>query len=706
MTALFEQTRSRPADGGDPALRRPAIARTSRRSLGSGVRTRLQRNGRSLLWLLPLLALTAVARAVNLAGTPQRFDDEGTYVAQAYAVLRWGALSHYTYWYDHPPVGWMQIAGYLGATGALDRHSSSVAAGREAMVAAAVISALMLWMLVRRIGFGRPTAALAVTLMAVSPLAVQFQKSVYLDNVATPWLLATFVLLTTRRRSLSAFVGAGLCFAVAVLSKETYLLAAPAVVWVALRSAPRSTRRYGLSLAAAVFALVLSCYGVLALLKGELLPGPGHVSLTDGIAFQLVRRVSSGNVLDPSSLAHQAVAQWLSLDAVLPAAAAIAAVIGLFSTRLRPFAAMYLGLLAVIFRPGYLPVPYVIMLIPFAALLVAGALDLAVTRGLSRVSDRPSGSRQWRWRRGWTAVPAVLAAVAALVVAVPSVVGQYRGLWGSDPDLAAAQAQSWMATNIVPGQKVITDDAFWLDLVRAGQPRQDVVWYYKVDTDPAVGGLAPDGWRDYTWIVSTQSLRQFPATFPIVSDALDHSYVVASFGSGNLRVDVRRVDPQAGTTGAVRAANRAQPGQAAQARRQPTGSQANVNAQVFRQAAAQRAAAGGQLAANTAVRMTGSERKALTSGQVDLRVDILLAQLATTGPVQVVDLPVVPGESPPATARRTFVLTGTPARLATLRAGLSVQRGVFQTTLSTRPNGDLVAVLPLLDPAQQRLLAR
>ena len=700
MTALFEQ--SQPARPGAGAASRLVPVR--REPLPQRVGGRLARNGRSLLWVLPLLTLTAVTRLINLSGTPQRFDDEGTYVAQAYAALKLGALSHYTYWYDHPPVGWLQIAGYFGVTGALDRHSSSVAAGREAMVAAAVISALMLWLLARRIGFGRPTAALAVTLMAVSPLAVQFQKSVYLDNVATPWLLATFVLLSTRRRALSAFIGAGLCFAIAVLSKETYLLAAPAVLWVALRSAPRSTRRYALSLAGAVFALVMSTYLVLALLKGELFPGAGHVSLTDGIAFQLVRRVSSGSVLDSSSLAHQAVAQWLSLDTVLPVVSGIAAVAGLFSRRLRPFAASYLVWVAVVFRPGYLPVPYVIMLIPFAALLTAGALDLAVTRG---ITHSRAGSRTIRWGRGWTAVPALIAAVAALAVAVPSTAAQFRGIWQSKPDAAAAQAQAWLATNVTPGQKVITDDAFWLDLVRSGQPRQDVVWYYKVDTDPAVSGLAPNGWRDYTWLVSTQSLRQFPATFPVVSDALDHSYVVASFGQGDVRVDIRRVDPASGTvSAATTAAIRAQPGSAAQARRQLTAAQVDVNGPVFAQAAAQRATAGKQLAHNRGVVLSSAQRRVLATGQVDVRIDTLLAQLTDTGPVTVADLPTIPGENPPATARRTLVLTGTPTRLATLRAALSAQRGPFHADISTHANGDLVAVLPLLDPTQQRALAQ
>ena len=57
-----------------------------------------------------LLMLTAAVRLINLMGSPARLDDEGTYMAQAYAVAKWGELAHYTYWYDHPPAGWLQLA--------------------------------------------------------------------------------------------------------------------------------------------------------------------------------------------------------------------------------------------------------------------------------------------------------------------------------------------------------------------------------------------------------------------------------------------------------------------------------------------------------------------------------------------------------------------------------------------------------------------
>ena len=49
------------------------------------------------------LVVIALAYLLNLAGWPAYFDDEGTYVSQAWAVQEMGALAPYTYWFDHRP---------------------------------------------------------------------------------------------------------------------------------------------------------------------------------------------------------------------------------------------------------------------------------------------------------------------------------------------------------------------------------------------------------------------------------------------------------------------------------------------------------------------------------------------------------------------------------------------------------------------------
>ena len=56
---------------------------------GWGERLRAHRT--SLLILLGLLVVVGVVHAVGMSRAPQRVDDEGTYVAQAWAVQHWRA---------------------------------------------------------------------------------------------------------------------------------------------------------------------------------------------------------------------------------------------------------------------------------------------------------------------------------------------------------------------------------------------------------------------------------------------------------------------------------------------------------------------------------------------------------------------------------------------------------------------------------------
>ena len=99
---------------------------------------------------------------------------------------------------------------------------------------------------------------------------------------------------------------------------------------------------------------------------------------------------------------------WWQLDPVFIVASLAAAVAGLFVRALRPIAIGTLAFTAFMLRPGgYLPVPYVIMLIPFGALLITGVTDAAVR------SVRRARIRARVLRTAWLA--GMLEAVVAVV---------------------------------------------------------------------------------------------------------------------------------------------------------------------------------------------------------------------------------------------------------------------------------------------------
>ena len=65
----------------------------------------VRRHRLELLAVLLLIAVAGIAHGVNMGNFPYYEDDEGTYVSQAWSVLREGQLAPYYYIYDHPPAG-------------------------------------------------------------------------------------------------------------------------------------------------------------------------------------------------------------------------------------------------------------------------------------------------------------------------------------------------------------------------------------------------------------------------------------------------------------------------------------------------------------------------------------------------------------------------------------------------------------------------
>jgi hypothetical protein len=484
-----------------------------------------------------LLAIATVAHGWGMTRSPGALDDEGTYVAQAWAVQNWGSLAHYTYWYDHPPLGWLQIALWTEVTGAFRGTTYAVLAGRELMLVAQLASCLLLYALGRRLGMRRPAVTLAVLLFALSPLAVVFHRYVLLDNIATPWLLGAFVLAASPRRHLGAAAGAGVCMAVAVLTKETTLVLLPVLVWQLWSNGDKRTRHFTMALFAGSFASLLAAYPLLALLKSELIPGEGHVSLLGSIAWQLFGRSTSGSVLDPNSGARGLFNLWLGIDPWLLWAGMLLVPLALRWPRLRPVALGLAVQAVMMLRNGYLPYPYVIAMLPFAALVVGGVVDQVwgfQGDGWTRAVQA------WRERPGVLARRASVVAVLA-VFAVAGLPMWARGLHDqmtTDRTVALRQAAGWLSTNARPQEVVVVDDSLWVDLVERGLSPEKVIWFYKVDLDPAV--KLPDGWHSIAYVVLGE-LSPTTSGLPTVSAAIDHSTVVATFGSGPDSLTIRKV---------------------------------------------------------------------------------------------------------------------------------------------------------------------
>ncbi|MGW2857868.1 glycosyltransferase, partial [Streptomyces sp. NPDC001215] len=115
-----------------------------------------------------LLAAVLTVQGWNIADYPTLSDDEGTYLAQAWAVQNGHGLAHYTYWYDHPPLGWIQIALLTWLPGRIDPSLMTVGAMRPAMLLVSGVSAVLVYVLARRLRLPAWAAGLAMVLFGLS----------------------------------------------------------------------------------------------------------------------------------------------------------------------------------------------------------------------------------------------------------------------------------------------------------------------------------------------------------------------------------------------------------------------------------------------------------------------------------------------------------------------------------------------------------
>jgi hypothetical protein len=159
------------------------------------------------------------------------------------------------------------------------------------------------------------------------------------------------------------------------------------------------------------------------------------------------------------------------------------------------------------------------------------------------------------WRRACNMdqpVPLLATALAALVLAA-LVPAWYRGdryAMHEDEAAPALDAGNWAARHLDRRARILVDDTFYVDLVRAGfEPRFGVVWFYKLDyttnLDPSIARNLPQGWRAFDYMISSRVIRSALAENPSglheVRRALRNSRVVATFGTGAGRVEVRRI---------------------------------------------------------------------------------------------------------------------------------------------------------------------
>jgi endo-1,4-beta-D-glucanase Y len=530
----------------DPALPAP-------RSIGSW----LARH-REALWIALIVLIAGLVHGYNMFGFPYYESDEGTYMSQAWAIIRLGALAPYTYWYDHAPGGWLQIAAWTMLTGGFRSFGAPINSGRVLMLLMQIASVFMVYRIARNVSGGLVAPTIAALTFALSAYGTYYHRRVVLDNITTCWMLLSIVLLTEPDLSLKRVWLSGLALGISILSKELTIFLVPVLaylVWYRVRGPQRWFAVVGW---VAIVGALFSTYLLLAMLKGELFPSGtwlggtnAHVSLLDSLVYQ-TGRDRDGGLLDLNSGFWIAVRNWMPEEPLLLFGGAAGMLISVLVIKWRRLVGV-LGLVTislwVFLGRGGITLPfYLVPLLPLLALNLGLAVGL-ITTGMRSLLRRfhPVG----------TLIGAALQLGAVAAILACTLLGysnphlEFRSdpfvLWRSSQASVNTIATNWIIQNIPPGSRIIIDQAMWLDLHDIpGQARgfDRAHYYWKVQGDPAIrNGVFQGDWQTADYIVTTNQMLGdiHRLDDPLLNEVLRHSTLVTAFDTGGWPVEVRMI---------------------------------------------------------------------------------------------------------------------------------------------------------------------
>jgi hypothetical protein len=475
---------------------------------------KLGRGGVALLASSVLIGL--VTHGWNLFKYPLYLSDEGIYMQQAWSVLREAKLSPYTYFYDHAPMGWLTIAGWVAIIpGQFNSFGFPINIGRVLMVLVHLGGVFMLFEVVRRYSGSVAAAFLATFLFNVSPLAVYFQRMVLLDNLMVFWVLVGLYILARRDGRIVTAMGAGLAFGFAMITKENAIFLLPGFGYLLHRSiVEQGNRRFSASFWWFAAGSPVALYMLYAEIKNELLPAnldfnlasppADHVSLLYTIWWQLNRTATGGQGTMFSTLLNES---WMFKDKpllLIGTAATIGNLVLSLNARRREVPMLGAALLAIGY--GFYLTRSVLLDFYVAPLVPLLALNIGLLYG--RIT-----------RYGKPIAVAVLTAILCLLP-LPYPKG-YLVSWNSDGTklLLADQYRlpqtnmqvlqvKWIRQNVPPDARLIIDDDIWVAL-REGTPSYpNAQSHFKAAADPDVRDkIFHQDWHNVDYVVMSNKMR-------------------------------------------------------------------------------------------------------------------------------------------------------------------------------------------------------
>lgn len=487
-----------------------------------------------------VLSVALVSHAFNMFNYPLYRQDEGIVSQNAWSFIRNFQLSPYTYAYEHPPLATFLLSLWTVLTGGFHTFGSALNSGRVLMLVIHLGSTFFLYRSAQKLSNSTAAAMIAGLIFSLSPLAINFQRLLLVDNIMVFWLLATLYLIVNSNDRLFAFFMASLTLGLATVTRETAIFFVPAFLLLIWRSSDPFHRLYAVWGGMLIGGVVTLQYLLYAIFKSELLPDnfnfqaeldgkADHVSLT-GTLYQTYHSAV------PLWFGNQTFASiwngWLGLDSALIFAGLGCTVFNLVfgfkhkENWIIPLIVLGYGLFIGL---GGIDSDYmVVALVPFLAIAIGQTLG--------------------KFFNMLGTFMTLVITLTLLALVGYGYIANNQNVYTAQVNQTYEQALSWIKGNIPADRTMIISDALWVDLHDNydGPAFNGAQSHWKAAHDPAVRvGIFKGDYKNVDYLIMSNEMRQEFSTrgeaFP--QQALDNSSLIRQFvDSKQIMFEVRKVN--------------------------------------------------------------------------------------------------------------------------------------------------------------------
>jgi hypothetical protein len=485
-----------------------------------------------------VFSIALVTHAFNMFNYPLYRQDEGIVSQQAWSFLQNQQLSPYTFTYEHPPFSTFMLAAWTLITAGFHTFGPAINSGRVLMLVLHLGSVYFLFRTTRQLTNSVSGALVAGLFFTLSPLAVNFQRLLVVDNFMVFWLLASVYFIVCNRGRLFYFFLGSLALGLAVLCRETAIFFVPAFLLMTWRFSDPYHRLYAVWGSALIGGIASFQFILYALFKNEFLPDnlnylaelagkATHVSLT-GTFYQNYHNVTpvwQGNPQFESILQN-----WLATDSLLLYAGIGCAFLNLLfgfkykESWLVPLFGLGYGCFIAL---GGVDAEYMIVaLVPFLAIGIGQTVS-SINRLFGKLI-------------GFGLVVTLTVLISYLYIVNNQVI--YTAMVNN----SYAQVLSWVKGNIPPDRSMIVTDALWVDLHDnyKGPAYPLAHSHWKAARDPAINyGVFKGDYKQVDFLILTEEMRnQFQAKGEeLPQQALTNSSLIRQY-EGTDPIQIRKIN--------------------------------------------------------------------------------------------------------------------------------------------------------------------